>query len=909
MSPIRFVILGPPAIAEKGEEIRLATRRSRAVLAHLLLRPAFSASVDTLVDAIYGDTPSKSARNQVHRGVGELRRHGVTIDVHDNVYTLAAAEDEVDAFVFARSCERAADCSERGDHGGTARTLREALRLWRGPALDGLDSTASVTAAEEWNERRMTATEDRVDADLALGRHREIIAELRHLTGRHPLRERFHGQLMLALYRSERGSEALRVFADLEALLRTELGTDPAPALQELHLRVLRQDSTLELTEEIAVEHPAATPVPRQLPPRPGRLVGRDPEQLPLAPLTVFTGPGGSGKTALCLEAAHRMAPGHPDGQLFADDLRDPGEVLAAFLFALGVSGIPAGVAARSALLRSVLASRRVLIVLDGVSDPRVVRLFLPGHDGCAVLVTSHSPLATLPDAVRVDVPPLAPGDALALLAEGAGARRVAAEPEAAARVAELCARLPAALRIAAAKLAVRPHWRLEHLAQRLSDPARILRELRHDDRAMTPILARGYEALRARHRALLRAIGYYGVPEVPVEIAAALADAPVDTAATLLEDLAEHHVLVARASTQHEASPGSGEVFRCHELLLGFGADRAIAEDSAPALTAALTRAFGAWLAQADASHAALRGPGHCVPRGSAPRYDVTPAAPGASWFADHLPLLMTAVRRAAAAGLSESCWELAVAPLACFEAGAHFQAWLESHEIALSCARKAGNLRGQAAIHYSLGQRALLVGDYARSAAHLDRALGLFGDLDDRHGRGLALRLQADLRRIHGDVAGAHAAYEEAACLLRETGDPVAEADALGGLALLSHGTDAAQAYLDRALALCRSGGSLRGEAQIRRGLAMQSARTGTPENAYPELLEVLDIATHLGDRVMQSDVLLDLGTTRILMGDPEAARVTLTSAEEVALSSGVARVVARTRQARAFLHDPVL
>ncbi|NUR85028.1 MAG: AfsR family transcriptional regulator, partial [Nonomuraea sp.] len=412
---------------EKGEEVRLGTRRSRAVLAHLLLSPAFSASVEALVDAIYGDAPSKSARNQVHRGVGELRRHGVTIDVHDNVYTLAASEDQIDAFVFARLCARAASAASERDHGGASRILREALGLWRGPALDGLDSAASVTAAAEWNERRMSATEDRVDADLALGRHREVIAELRQLIGGHPLRERFHGQLMLALYRAERGSEALAVFSALEELLRGELGTDPAPALQELRLRVLRQDGALELAQEVAVEHP----VPRQLPPRPGTLIGRDLTRLPETSLVVFTGPGGAGKTALCLEAAHRMAAEYPDGQLFADELGQPGEVLAAFLFALGVQGIPAGIGDRSALLRSVLADRRVLIVLDGVSDPRAVRLFLPGHDGCAVLVTSHSPLATLPDAVRVDVPPLGPADAVALLAEGAGVARIAAEPEA----------------------------------------------------------------------------------------------------------------------------------------------------------------------------------------------------------------------------------------------------------------------------------------------------------------------------------------------------------------------------------------------------------------------------------------------------------------------------------------------
>ncbi|MFI7633235.1 BTAD domain-containing putative transcriptional regulator [Nonomuraea sp. NPDC049400] len=845
----------------------------------------------------------------MHRGVGELRRSGVTIDVHDNIYRLEAAEESIDAFVFMRMYDQACLLADKRDHAQAAKTLDAALKLWRGSALSGLDSEAFMAEAAVWNERRLAAIEARIDADLALGRHREVIAELQHLADQHPLKERFCAQLMIALYRSQRGSEALQAFTDLEERLREELGTDPSPTLRDLRLQILRQDSALELTHLVA-------DVPRQLPARPGVLAGRDGElgrivegltEQEISPLVVVTGSSGAGKTAVSLEAAHRVAGRFPDGQLFADDLDDPGKVLAGFLTALGVAAeeIPEGAGARAALLRSVLAVRHVLIVLDGVTGPGQVRPFLPGHAGCAVLVTSSSPLALPRGAVTVDLAPLDAPAARTLLATGAGRQRMQAEPAAANRIVKLCNGLPVALDIVAAKLAARPHLSLQRLAERLADPARILGELRHGGKSIAPTLLGGYQALPAELRSLIRRIGYLGIPQVTAVIAAALADVPVDTAEELLEELAESHFVTPL--------PG-GERYHCHELLLGFGAARARVEDDEQDLTAAVGRAFGGWLALTDAAHAFMRGKDNSIPRGTAPRYRPAGARArteqGSAWFEANIDINLALVRRAVA--FPETCWELAIAPLAFFEAGARFDVWLESHQIALASVTNAGNLRGQAVLTYSLGHRALLVGDYTGAAYRLEEALAIFQRLGDDHGRGLTLRLIGDLDRINQTPATAREVYQEAVAALHRSGDVLAEADALAGLATVLHSTGeeaASRECLDRALSLCRDAGSLRSEARIRRAVAMHAAKAGTPEKAYPKLIEALEIAIHIGDRVVQSDILLDLGTTRILLGDPKAAYDDLATAEEIARVSGMKRTAFRAKQARAFINGNAL
>ncbi|MEV7907823.1 AfsR/SARP family transcriptional regulator, partial [Streptomyces anulatus] len=230
-------------------------------MARLLLSPGQLVSVDALVDGLYGEHPVKSARNQVHRGVGELRRQGVLIVEQDGSYLLNTSTEVIDAWRFKSLTESAKAAHSRDK----VRLLQEALRVWRGPALVGLDSQVFRAAAEEWEERRLTAIQERIGADLTLGNHNDLIPELRRLISEHPMREHFSWQLMAACYRAGRAGEAIAAFTRLREELAEQLGIDPSPELRHLYEQILRQ-------EPVPAEE---TPVPRQLPPCPLKVIGR----------------------------------------------------------------------------------------------------------------------------------------------------------------------------------------------------------------------------------------------------------------------------------------------------------------------------------------------------------------------------------------------------------------------------------------------------------------------------------------------------------------------------------------------------------------------------------------------------------------------------------------------------------
>jgi hypothetical protein len=402
---------------------------------------------------------------------------------------------------FDAEVAKAHGLASRGEVARAVTCLRHALDLWRGSALAGLAGGQVIEAAAvRLNEQRLTATEQCLDLELRLGRHRQLVSEIGELVVANPLRERLVGQLMVALHRSGRQADALQVYRRLQAHLTDELGLEPGAELQRLQLAVLRDDLDVPSPPAATTEPDAAlrsvrAPVPAELPPavaaftgRAGALTALDAllpggETGTAAPAVVaaVVGAAGTGKTALTVHWAHRVRDRFPDGQLYAD-LRGyapgppvrPLEVLARFLRALGEAPdrLPTDVEEAACRYRSLLAARRVLVVLDNAADAAQARPLLPGRPGCMALVTSRDrldSLLALEGAHRVAVGPLPAAEARQLFVRRSGRAFDGLEPRAVDEIVTRCGRLPLALAVVAARVAVGPAVPLRAYADELA--------------------------------------------------------------------------------------------------------------------------------------------------------------------------------------------------------------------------------------------------------------------------------------------------------------------------------------------------------------------------------------------------------------------------------------------------------
>ncbi|HZC27085.1 MAG TPA: AfsR/SARP family transcriptional regulator, partial [Actinopolymorphaceae bacterium] len=428
---MRIRILGPLEIRQGDVWTRIGAPKWRSLLAALVVSPGGPLAVDQLIDEMWGDQPPRGAVNQVQGYVVRLRRllsdpDGMVLHTHQPGYELVLSADDVDARRFEGLVQQGEAALRRHDITIARAILGEALDLWRGPALSDVAATALLrTEIDRLDERRLAALESRLEADLALARHAELVPELRQLCGAHPYRERFWGQLMLALYRSGRQAEALAAYQDLRRILDEELAVEPTAALRDLHQQILRADPDLDAVadgrEPWKAVHPAAlqVQVPHQLPAGVADFTGRDGELRRLDELlptddcataaavmiAAIVGTGGVGKTTLAVHWAHRVADAFPDGQLYASlrgyaptPPREPLDVLAQFLHALGVPAdqTPLDLDEAAAMYRTLVSGRRVLVVLDNAADAAQVRPLLPGSAGCVAVVTSRDQLVGL---------------------------------------------------------------------------------------------------------------------------------------------------------------------------------------------------------------------------------------------------------------------------------------------------------------------------------------------------------------------------------------------------------------------------------------------------------------------------------------------------------------------------------
>jgi DNA-binding SARP family transcriptional activator len=627
-SGLRLRILGPVAAWRDGAGLGLGGPRQRAVLGLLAAYRGAGLHREAVIDALWGERPPATAVSLVHAYVSRLRRaldpgrspqdrRGVLVSAYAR-YALQATADQLDLLAFEELADRAGAAGSAGDPAAACGWYEQALGLWQAEPLADIEFLRHHPAVVGLALARAAVIARYADAAFSAGLPGRVLPHLRDLAWHDPLDEKAHAQLMIALAATGQQAAALRVYDGLRDRLERQLGVCPGDQLTRAHARVLHHDlpgasgraATLAPREaggHRAGESMAGQP-PRQLPPPIAALAGRKQELDGLFRLLENAGPGaatvpvaavcgtaGAGKTTLALHWAHQVADRFPGGQLYVN-LRGfsycgppvpPARAVRGFLRALGVpaAGIPADPDGRAALYRSLLAGRRMLVVLDDASDAAQVRPLLPGSPGCFVLVTSRRQLTGLvaEGARPVTLDVLSQAEARELLARRLGRERTAGQAEALDELAGLCARLPLALSLAAAHAAVRPGVPLAGLAAELRDPRTRLDVLDGEDPATSLLAAfcSSYRALSGPAARMFRLLGLVPGPDISAPAAASLAGLSLPQAREALRELARGHLV-------SEQVPGR---FACHDLLRGFAAGRAEACDGEAERRAALSR------------------------------------------------------------------------------------------------------------------------------------------------------------------------------------------------------------------------------------------------------------------------------------------------------------------------------
>ncbi|MEV6741011.1 BTAD domain-containing putative transcriptional regulator [Streptomyces sp. NPDC051104] len=831
---LRFGVLGPVR-AWRGEEL-LATGspQQRALLAALLMREGRTATASELIDALWGDDPPPRALAAVRTYASRLRKvlsPGVLLSESGGYAVRLGEPRSLDLAAAQELAAEAEKAKSSGDLRHARQVLNEAFALWDGEPLAGVPGPYAEAQRARLEEWRLQLLESRLDMDLEQGCHAEAVSELTALTAAHPLRERLRELLMLALYRSGRQAEALAVYADTRRLLADELGVDPRPGLKELQQRILQADPTLAEPSAPAPE-PSAAPVrPAQLPATVPDFTGRAAFVAELSEVlasaegrvmavSALAGIGGVGKTTLAVHVAHQARSAFPDGQLYVDlqgagpRAAEPETVLGSFLRALGTadSAIPDSLEERSALYRSVLDGRRVLVLLDNARDAAQVRPLLPGTEGCAALVTSRVRMVDLAGAHLVDLDVMSPDEALSLFTKIVGEERVASEREAALDVVAACGFLPLAIRIAASRLAARRTWTVSVLAAKLADERRRLDELQAGDLAVKATFELGYGQLEPAQARAFRLLGLADGPDISLAAAAAVLDLPLEETEGLLESLVDTSLL-------ESAAPGR---YRYHDLVRLYARACAERDEHPPSeRDAAMSRLLDFYLATAAGVYAIER--------------------PG-DRLVDHLEKTRTAGlvfpdRRAA----QDWLYSEAVSLLACVRQssdGARLRRAVDLLWAAVDLAESGANFK-----EYEAAATALR--DAARAAS------------DDRS-EGRANLVLANARHWSGYFDQADQEAREALRLCEAAGDPLPccwAANILGAFAFYQSRYGDAEDYLERAIEDFRACGDLPGTATAlcnlsrlhlatdRADSAINLARQGT--EMYEELGHTLKAA----------------------------------------------------------------
>lgn len=869
-------ILGPVEITHNDRVLRLGSTKEAHLLAALAYEVGRPVPLDRLVRRLWDDEPPGSPLSSLYANATSLRRHLRSVQAGDGpapcvnrasgAYTLEADPEIVDWHRFRRLVSQARELADSGEDDRALELFRRAEALWRGEPLSGLGGLWAASVRTSLREQRDDAVIARTAVELRLGRFDDVAGELSEVLPRRPTDEMLIGQLMIAHHGRGRHADALRLYAGLRRRLRAELGSEPGPDLARTHELILSHAPVSTLLPALRPQQPAPPP-PNTLP-RHTQVVGREREmrtlldRLDAAPgrgavvaLQSISGMAGVGKSLLAWSVAERLADRFPEGQVHLD-LRahapmeepvTPSDALARLLRTLGVApkALAATVEELTALWRTTMAKRRMVIVLDDASGPEQIRPLLPGSSPSLVLITSRRRMSGLPGVRSLTLDVLSAQDAVALFRRMVEDDR-ADDPEEVARIVALCGYLPLAIEIAASRLNSRPNWSLAHLIRRLSREHTRLEELRDSDREIAVVFYVSYATLTVEERTVFRLVSLHLTPDFGPHSAAAVTGLSLSRVERVLDTLVDAHLLQVPAPDR----------YRFHDLLNEFAINLTAAEDSAGDRESAMHRLIDFYIAAADAADRMVR-PGRL-------RLDI-PVIPG---LREWIP-----------------AWQDA----------AEAEGWLMAEHLGLI------NAARYARTHRRPDQAAFL----GHVMAGFLEAGGFWSEAEDIHrhavhywhetGEPVAeVRARIELGRLYansGRYQQAMGVLDGAVAIAAETGDTAAELEVLHELGILHWHQgrfDAALAVQREVLALREKEGDRRQIARCLNNIAITSLYTGRYGIARITLCEALREFQAIDDPVFQRRVLNNLADLDVRIGDTSAARQSLEKARSIGIAN---------------------
>lgn len=869
-----YRVLGELEIGGDGGLLELPAGPSLVVLAALLVNVNRRISKTELLRAAWGGDDISEA--QLHKRVMEVRNVLAPIGRRDDLkthprfgYEMRVAEEDIDVLLFQRLVRNAQEAGAERRTEVEIGCLWEALSLWRGPhPLSNVPSDAFRQETMALQQRHKRAAVRLFDLELARGDYENILDELIRVSGFYPADRRLCEQLMIAQYRCGHPGDVADAFEHYRDTLAEETGGEPDALLRAFHFAVARgEEAAIAAAESAIARRPGAPPrsiaaVPRQLPP-PVDLVGRTDlvaeaswllrrEPQASAPVVVISGPGGIGKTALALRAAHSASDRYPDGQLYMElrgtigGATDTGEIVAQFLRAFGMPRVPDTTAERLAAYRTLLADRRVLLMLDDASDGAQVAELVPANSHCAVLVTARQRLPEISGAHHVaPLEPLGPADAAELFLRVVREAGIALEGnlDAVGQLVALCGGLPLALRIAGAlRVHDDPRPTID-LVKRLASQGP--EGFAYGELSVARTIGAGFERLDADARRLLLGLGMLPLTGFGLWTAAAvLGGTSLDSSAALSRLAARFMIEPMRAEPR----------YRFHDLTREYVRRLALAEhpddpDSVPG------KVYAALLTLTRYAHAQLHGGDFEVVHSSVPDWQAPPdvlaevEASPLGWFEKERLNIRAAVEHCAALDLIDICWDLAVSAHEFYTIRGYFDDWSSTHTTALSACRAAGDRRGEGAVLACLNQPALIASRRAGSTSvhELQRAADLFAECGDRHGQAIALRTLAHALRRQGHLTRPLALFNDALAHYTASGDVIGRWQALrfigqNQLGLGNH--EQARQALEEAQAIADELGDLRLIAQTRYWIGQACLAAGDLDGAEAEFSAVFDV-----------------------------------------------------------------